>query len=447
MSKLNGKHVVIGLGKTGLSCVRFLKRLECEVAVIDTRSEPPGREELAATFPDVPLLTGALDKYDLTQAQELIVSPGVSIRTKSIAKAQAAGVSVAGDVELFARSVSAPVIAVTGSNGKSTVVSLLGKSLEQAGYDVCVAGNIGLPVLDALSCCENVDVWVLELSSFQLETTHSLRAKVAVNLNVSEDHMDRYDSLDDYAMAKQRIFDGCESAVYWLEDLRTKPVQPLNNLNPYGGNEALHGRFYTKTQQGEETVFDGAKPVVSASELRIKGSHNLLNVAVTLTALVEFGLDYKLALPAVKSFPGLPHRCQWVADVDGVHWYNDSKGTNVGSAIAAIEGLALGKKAQLIWIAGGEGKDADFSPLTQAVSANVSLAVLFGRDAEKLSQSINGSVKTVQVDTLEQAVDVAREHAANDDVVLLSPACASFDQFKDFVDRGNQFMQLVKGAS
>ena len=186
---------------------------------------------------------------------------------------------------------------------------------------------------------------------------------------------------------------------------------------------------------------------MSASELRIKGSHNLLNVAATLSALVEFGLDYKLALPAVKSFPGLPHRCQWVADVDGVHWYNDSKGTNVGSAIAAIEGLALGKKAQLIWIAGGEGKDADFSPLTQAVSANVSLAVLFGRDAEKLSQSINGSVKTVQVDTLEQAVDAAREHAASEDIVLMSPACASFDQFKDFVDRGNQFMQLVKGAS
>lgn len=444
VSKLNGKHVVIGLGKTGLSCVRFLKRLECDVVVIDTREMPPGKEELANEFPEVSVYTGTLEKFDLTQAQELIVSPGISIKSKSIADAQAAGVSVAGDVELFARSVDAPVIAVTGSNGKSTVVTLIGKALETTDLKVCVAGNIGLPVLDALSTYHDVDVWVLELSSFQLETTHSLRAKVAVNLNVSDDHMDRYDSLDDYATAKQRIFEGSDSAVYWLDDYRTKPVQPHVNQNPFGGDTELHGRFYVNTEAGVPCVMDGSKAVLYANDLLVKGKHNLLNVAAALTVLVEFGLDYKAALFAIKSFPGLPHRCQWIANVKGANWYNDSKGTNIGSTVAAIEGLSADKKSALIWIAGGEGKGADFSQLKDSVSKNVSMAILFGRDAVLMKQALENGVNIQLVGTLAEAVALAHQQAANDDVVLMSPACASFDQFKSFEDRGNRFVELVR---
>lgn len=445
VSKLSDKHVVIGLGKTGLSCVRFLKRLECDVVAIDTRQQPPGMEQLQQEFPDVPLLTGPLKNFNLTTAQELIVSPGVSIQEAAILEARAAGVSIAGDIELFARSVATPMIAVTGSNGKSTVVTLLGKALESLGYDVCVAGNIGLPVLDALISCKDVDVWVLELSSFQLETTDNLCAKVAVNLNVSDDHMDRYQSMADYATAKQRIFDCCEAAVYWIEDPRTKPMQALANTSPFGSGKGARGRFHVGLDNDIRCVKDGSKTVVYESDLRIKGEHNLLNVAAVLTTLVEFGVDYKLALPAIKAFPGLPHRCQWVAKVNGVDWYNDSKGTNVGSATAAINGLSVADSANLFWIAGGDSKGAELETLRQPISEHVATAILFGQDADKLRLAIEDVVATEQVETLDQAVASAFALANGGDVVLFSPACASFDQFENYEARGRRFVELVGG--
>ncbi|WP_290578863.1 UDP-N-acetylmuramoyl-L-alanine--D-glutamate ligase [Ketobacter sp.] len=446
MAKLKDKHVVIGLGKTGLSCVRFLKRLGCDVAVIDTRSEPPGREELEQAYSDVKLYCGELDQFDLSKARELVVSPGIAIQTPAIAKAVAAGVPCSGDVELFAKSVAAPVIAVTGSNGKSTVVSIIGKALEALGYNVCVAGNIGLPVLDALSSAIDVDVWVLELSSFQLETTYSLRAKVAVNLNVTEDHMDRYGSLDEYAMAKQRIFEGCEAAVYWLEDHRSKPIQGARTQLPFGGDAATHGRFYVNTETQPWAVMDGTRQVLSAEELHIRGGHNLLNVAACLTVLAEFTAGhYEKALPAIKQFSGLPHRCQWVADIDGVTWFNDSKGTNVGSTVAALNGLEGGVKGRLFLIAGGEGKGADFAPLADAAQGRVSEVVVYGRDAQLIHNSLSRVVPVQQVETMQQAVSLIRGKAVAGDVVLFSPACASFDQFRNYEDRGYQFVAAVKG--
>lgn len=445
MARLKGKHVVIGLGKTGLSCVRFLKRLGCDVVVIDTRAEPPGKKVLHEHHSDVALLTGDLDQYDLTAVQELVVSPGVSLKTPAIAKAIKAGVSYAGDVELFARSVDAPVIAVTGSNGKSTVVTLIGKALEAVGYNACVAGNIGLPVLDALSAAQQVDVWILELSSFQLETTHSLRAKIAVNLNVTEDHMDRYESLDDYAMAKQRIFEGCDTAVYWLDDHRTKPVHSARGLLPFGGNKAAHGRFYVNTNSQPNTVMDGNKVLLSSDQLLIKGSHNLLNVAACMTVVSEFyGQKYNACLEAIKVFPGLPHRCQWVAKLNGADWFNDSKGTNIGSTVAAIIGLDGSVDGDLIWIAGGEGKGADFTTLNEVLAARVKRAFLYGRDASIIAAAIGQSVAVSQVDSLQYAVEQAKQIVQSGDVVLFSPACASFDQFNNYEERGQQFMQLVK---
>lgn len=446
MAKLKDKHVVIGLGKTGLSCVRFLKRLDCDVVVIDTRSEPPGAVELKQEFPEVQLHCGELNQFDLSKALELVVSPGIAIGTSAIAKAIAAGVPVSGDVELFAKSVDAPVIAVTGSNGKSTVVSIIGKALEALGYNVCVAGNIGLPVLDALSAALEVDVWVLELSSFQLETTQSLRAKIAVNLNVSEDHMDRYDSFEDYAMVKQRIFEGCEAAVYWLDDHRTKPIQATRTLLPFGGNAKTHGRFYVDASGQSSSVVDGSKALLSANDLHLRGEHNLLNVAACLTVIAEFsGARYLDALAAIKAFAGLPHRCQWVADLDGVSWFNDSKGTNVGSSVAAIKGLANSVQGRLYLIAGGEGKEADFSPLASAIQGNVDQIVVFGRDAQSIADAVERVTEVHKVGTLLEAVAWIKSRVKPGDAVLFSPACASFDQFKNYEDRGYQFMAAVKG--
>lgn len=443
MAKLKAKHVVIGLGKSGLSCVRFLKRLGCDVVVIDTRTQPPGKDQLKCEFSDVELYTGELDQFDLTKAQELVISPGISIRTPAIAKAIAAGVPYSGDVELFAKSVDAPVIAITGSNGKSTVVTMVGKALEALGYSVCVAGNIGVPVLDVLTEVENVDVWVLELSSFQLETTHSLRSKIAVNLNVTEDHMDRYDSLDDYAMAKQRIYEGCEAAVYWLKDHRSKPIQGVRTLLPFGGDTKAHGRFYVS--EDDSAVMDGQRRVVGVDELHIKGAHNLLNVAACLTIVAEFSKqDYRNALVAIRAFPGLPHRCQWVGSVSGASWFNDSKGTNVGSTVAAIKGLSDGAKGRLMLIAGGDGKGADFTELKDALEGRVTKAVLFGRDAKILADALQGVAALSIVETMQQAVEMLKGEVKDGDVVLFSPACASFDQFKNYEDRGRQFVAAVR---
>lgn len=444
MSRLAGKYVVIGLGKTGLSCVRFLKHLGCDVAVVDTRAVPPGVHELKAEFSDVAFYSGELDSFDFTSAQELIVSPGLSIRTPSIARAQAAGVSIAGDIELFCRTVNAPVIAVTGSNGKSTVVTLLGKLLEATGLKVKVAGNIGLPVLDAILAKEEVDVWVLELSSFQLETTQSLRAQVACILNVTEDHMDRYDSLNDYASAKQRIYDGCETAVYWQDDARTRPVGQTPKLVAFGGSIEKHGRFHVRQVKGGQ-VMDGEQVVLNASDLRIKGAHNLLNVAAILAIIDAFGMDYRTVLPVLREFPGLSHRCQWVASSNGVDWYNDSKGTNVGAAEAAIEGLGSSISGKLVWLAGGEGKGADFSPLRQSVQKYVRHAVLFGRDAQLIAASIKDACTVEFATSLPEAVMKAGAVAQPCDAVLLSPACASFDMFKNYEDRGDQFVAAVQG--
>lgn len=444
MNSLAGKYVVIGLGKTGLSCVRFLTHLGCDVAVIDTRAQPPGLEELKAEFPSARFFSGALDQFDLTQAQELIVSPGLSIRTPAIAKAQAAGVSIAGDVELFCRTVSEPVIAVTGSNGKSTVVTLLGELLQAAGKTVKVAGNIGLPVLDALMAKEPVDVWVLELSSFQLETTHSLRAEVACILNVTEDHMDRYESLNDYASAKQRIFNQCEKAVYWIDDPRTCPVGQPCKMMAFGGAGGQRGRFHVRQDAGERWVMDGDTPVVRGSELLIKGSHNLLNVAAIFSILTAFEVDYRRVLESLRRFPGLPHRCRWVASTNDVSWYNDSKGTNVGAAQAAIEGLGSSMAGKLIWIAGGDGKGADFTLLRPMVRQYVREAILLGRDAKLIAAALDGACPVTHVNTLQEAVSVAAQKAHSGDAVLLSPACASLDMFKNYEERGQQFEAAVQ---
>ena len=450
MPQFANKQVVIGLGKTGISCVRFLRRLDCDVVVVDTRKEPPALEQLKNEFPEVRFYSGKLSQFDFSNAEELFVSPGLSIKEPALAKAHQSGVLISGDIELFARAVSAPVIAVTGSNGKSTVVTLLGELLKVAGYRVCVAGNVGLPVLDALTEQQNIDLWVLELSSFQLETIQSLTPQVAINLNVTEDHMDRYDSLDEYAMAKQRIFDNCEAGVFWQEDNRARPVHSLPATLPFGGQkEGPRGRFYLQLMQGEWWVMDGSNAVICQTDVRLKGTHNLLNIAAVLTTLVQLGIDYQPLLAELKQFAGLPHRCQWVAEINGVNWYNDSKSTNPGSAIAALEGLSGTPTGQLIWLAGGDGKGADFSLLQSTVQQHVGLTLVFGRDKQQIASVLAGVGKVEVLETMAQAIERAYAIAQAGDMVLLSPACASLDQFTNYEQRGDQFVSQVQqlGAS
>lgn len=442
---LKNKQVVLGLGKTGLSCVRFLRRLDCQVVVIDSRAEPPGQHELQDQFPDVPLLTGDFAQFPLHEAEELFVNPGLATSIEPIQAAERAGVQVSGDIELFARSVDKPVVAVTGSNGKSTVVTMLGQALQAAGMSTCVAGNIGVPVLDALlEQGEQVDCWVLELSSFQLETTHSLHCEVAVNLNVSEDHMDRYESLQSYAMAKQRIFSQCEKAIYFLNDRMTHPVTSPSMSMAFGGDEHAHGHFYVNAN-GD--IARGERIVLAAANINLQSAHDRLNLCAVLTALYAFPIELSPSvLAALAAFSGLPHRCQWVANFAGANWYNDSKATNVGAAIAALNGLSAGKQ-RICWIAGGEGKGADFTQLRTTVIASVQLAILYGRDQHLLAEALADSVPIICCDTLAAAVEAAAS-AVNDsaipiDVVLLSPACASFDQFSGFEARGAAFIDAV----
>lgn len=442
---LKNKQVVLGLGKTGLSCVRFLRRLDCEVVVIDSRAQPPGTAELQAEFPGVPMLTGDFAQFPLHEAEELFVNPGLATNIEPIQAAKRAGVQISGDIELFARSVDKPVIAVTGSNGKSTVVTMLGHALEAAGMTTCVAGNIGVPVLDALlQRGEDVDCWVLELSSFQLETTHSLHCEVAVNLNVSEDHMDRYESLQSYAMAKQRIFSQCEKAIYFLSDRMTHPVTSPSMSMAFGGNEQAHGHFFVNAN-GD--IARGTRVVMVAKDIKLQSAHDRLNLCAVLTSLYALPVELSpQVLSALANFAGLPHRCQWVRAFAGADWYNDSKATNVGAAVAALQGLAAGK-ARVCWLAGGDGKGADFSQLQTTVAATVQFAILYGRDQQQLAAALAGSVPYTCCDSLAEGVTLALRAVLDPemsvDIVLLSPACASFDQFSGFEARGEAFIHAV----
>ncbi|MDX1695232.1 MAG: UDP-N-acetylmuramoyl-L-alanine--D-glutamate ligase [Ketobacteraceae bacterium] len=437
--------VVVGLGKTGKSCVRFLKNKGVAVVAVDTRNRPPGLDELVREFPDLEFRGGSLNSELLEKAQEIIVSPGLSMREPALQSALAAGVPVIGDIALFRRYVKDDIVAITGSNAKSTVTSLVGKLLQDAGINAVVAGNIGIPVMELLNQGVRADVYVLELSSFQLETTADLKAKVATVLNLSEDHMDRYESLEEYGRAKQRIYEGCETAVINRDDPHSEPVTQVKNKVYFGASTPGEASFGLIDKNGEIWLSLDHSPLIRASALKIKGRHNQVN------ALAAVAIGHALAIPmesmicTLEEFEGLPHRCQWVANVQGVDWFNDSKGTNVGAAVAAINGIGADTRGKLILIAGGEGKDADFSLLKSPVKRYVRKVILIGRDAALIASEIAADADVTRVRDLQEAVSLAHHEAKKQDAVVLSPACASFDMFDGFEDRGNQFMQLVHG--
>jgi UDP-N-acetylmuramoylalanine--D-glutamate ligase len=442
IEQANGKmKVVVGLGQTGLSCARYLARRQERFKVIDSRQNPPGLHQLQAECPDIELELGEFSEATLMNAAQLIVSPGVDQHIPAMQKAVAAGVPVTGDVDIFAHEVAAPMIAITGSNAKSTVTTLVGEMAKADGLNVAVAGNIGLPVLDLLQE-PPASLYVLELSSFQLETTHELGAEVATVLNLSLDHMDRYSAMADYRDAKHRIFQDCRQAVINDDDPASIPDLSAHVRQwHFGLDENGASEFGVRYKAGERYLAFNGAPLLPVSELKIAGDHNVANALAALALGHAAGLSMPAMLSALKTFPGLPHRCQWVTEKRGVNWYNDSKGTNTGACIAAVKGL--GGKGRIILLAGGQGKGADFSVLRGPLSVHARLAILFGEDAGLIETALQNAVAIMRVSSMEDAVRLADAKAEGGDVVLLSPACASFDMFNNFEHRGEVFMHCV----
>jgi UDP-N-acetylmuramoylalanine--D-glutamate ligase len=440
------KRAVIGMGKTGLSCARFLRSQGDAFSWFDTRVAPPDLDAIVKEFPDVVIHCGPLQAGMLSSFDEIIVSPGVSVGEQAIRSAAEVGVQVVGDIELFVRATGKPIIAITGSNAKSTVTTLVGEMAEACGLRAGVGGNLGTPVLDMLRDDSDTDCYVLELSSFQLETTFGLHAMVAVVLNISDDHMDRYDSLEEYIKAKHRIYSNAKNVVFNRADSCTQPAAEIKGLRwSFGLDEPGANAVGVMELDGDSWLdFDKQHPLLRVSDIRIAGQHNLANVAAALVVAIAAHWDMDSCARVVKSFNGLPHRCQWVAEKNGVRFYNDSKGTNIGATVAAIQGLH--KEKNIVLIAGGDGKGADFSQLREAVVSNVKQLVLIGRDAEKIAVACAG-VKQVHALSMIDAVQKSWQLAESGDIVLLSPACASFDMFNGYDDRGRQFCAAVEALS
>lgn len=437
------KTLIVGLGATGLSCVRFLARQGMQLAVADTRQQPPGLEALNAEFPDIAVFLGPFDDGLFDTAERLVVSPGVPVATPQIAAARTRGVPVIGDIELFARAAEAPVVAITGSNGKSTVTTLVGEMARASGVRVAVGGNLGTPALDLLDAA--VELYVLELSSFQLETTDSLQAAVATVLNVSPDHMDRYADVESYAAAKARVFRGAGVGVYNADDPRVAAMGGSDDAWYFTLGESQDDKMFGVCAiDGQDYLCRGEQPVLAARELKIPGLHNRANALAALAIGTALGFELGLMLDVLRAFRGLPHRTEFVAEIDGVAWYNDSKGTNVGASIAALQGLDLGDASRTVLIAGGECKGADFRALGPVLARCARAVVLIGRDAADIAAVVPAAVPRANAKDMDDAVAQAAGLAQPGDRVLLSPACASFDMFTGYAQRGDRFMQAVR---
>ena len=437
-------RIIIGVGQTGLSVARYLARKGVSFAACDTRSSGAAIDRFRQEFPNIELRTGELDVDWLSGATELVISPGVAKANVAIESAISRGSRLLGDIDLFARVVKAPVIAITGSNGKSTVTTLVGQMAADAGLNVAVGGNIGVPVLDLLS--QDADLYVLELSSFQLETCSELRPMVATVLNLSADHMDRYASMLDYHQAKHRIYRRAAVAVYNRDDSLSRPLvgKDVKQLG-FGLGAPDLGQFGVLRSEKGAVLARGAQALLSVDQLKIRGEHNIANALAALALGEAVKLPLDSMLQTLSQFGGLEHRCQWVRDHQGCSWYNDSKGTNIGATLAAIKGLGatLKESQKLVLIAGGQGKGQRFNELKAPLKQYVRTLILIGEDANAIA-SATEHPNTLFADTLSQAVDIAVKQSQSGDLVLLSPACASLDMFKNYEDRGEQFIGLVE---
>ncbi|MEM7193574.1 MAG: UDP-N-acetylmuramoyl-L-alanine--D-glutamate ligase [Pseudomonadota bacterium] len=453
VTKTQPTALIVGMGKTGLSVIAHLAARGYQLTVADSRNDPPGFAEIARSYSQVKTITGRIPVEDFSFYDEVVVSPGIAIASDR---------SLVGDVELFAREVDVPVIAITGSNGKSTVTTLVETMLRAAGVKAVAAGNIGTPVLDGLRACRDgsVDVFVLELSSFQLETTHSLQCAASTVLNLSEDHMDRYQSLQDYSQAKYRVFTHCECAVV-DRDQSNLPDPPVEKCVYFSRQKPRDSREYGLcTLDGERWFAKGEEPIHPVSRMTMRGEQNVSNIlaAISLIDAADLpGLHLRRSdmVEAALAFPGLPHRCEVVLERGGVVWINDSKATNVGATLSAIESFALDGLSNLILIAGGQGKAADFSELSPVVKEHCRHVVLFGEDAQAIHEAITYDGHSDdwihRVDDLQSAIAVSDSLVRSSlkaqqsaDTVLFSPACASFDMFDSFEHRGDSFRASVQ---
>lgn len=437
------RTLIVGLGATGLSCVRFFARQGVRVAVADSRKHPPGLERLNEEYPDIAVFLGPFEDRLFEAVDSLIVSPGVPMSTPQIVAARRRGVPVVGDIELFVRHATAPIVAITGSNGKSTVTTLLGEMARNSGIRVGVGGNLGTPVLDLLD--DENELYVLELSSFQLETTPSLQAAVAVVLNVSPDHQDRYPNVDAYAAVKARVMQDAGVGVYNADDPLVAAMSGSDDAWYFTLGESENDKMFGVCSiDGDEYLSQGEKPLLSVDELRMAGRHNRANALAALAMGTALGFDLTAMLSALRTFGGLAHRTEFIAEIDGVRWYNDSKGTNVGAQIAALQGIDPGDTTRTVLIAGGDCKGADFSSLTPVIEQHARAVVLIGRDAAQIAAVVPDAVTQIMAADMADAVDRAAALALPGDRVLLSPGCASFDMYSGFEERGEHFAKLVR---
>ena len=433
--------VVVGMGATGLSVARFLDSRNVSFTVVDSRDNPPGLARLRDQLPEVPVYCGSAAQAAIRGAMELIVSPGVSLAEPWLREALEGGAQVRGDIDLFVEEAGAPVVGITGSNAKSTVTALLGAMAVAAGRRVGVGGNIGTPALDTLS--PDNELYVTELSSFQLERARDLDLAVATILNLTPDHLDRHGSFRAYRRAKHRIYAAARCVVFNAEDDDTVPPSRAG-VARFGWRVGEPGEdeFGVAQQDGEPWLSYGRTGLMSVSELALPGQHNVANALAALTLGHAVQLPMEAMLAALRTFSGLPHRCELVAESAGIRWYNDSKATNVGAALAAVTGL--GAEQPLVLIAGGQGKGADFGELLEPVRQYCRAVLLIGEAAPELQALFAGSVPCEVPGTLDVAIAHSRELANPGDAVLLSPACASFDQYVSYEARGDRFRNLVR---
>ncbi len=434
------KIAVIGFGMTGQSVIRYLSDSTAELIAMDTRDFAPDKQALQNDFPGVRLVTGGLDEHTLKSSDMVVVSPGVSVSALKLRERIGPQTDLVGDIELFARYAAAPIIAITGSNGKSTVATLVAAMINAGGKQALLGGNIGVPALDLFSQ-PTPDVYVMELSSFQLETTRSLKADVATVLNLSEDHLDRYDSYQAYVDAKLKIYSNARSEVINRDEPGAPQITVANSMSFALSEPAGVQEFGVIESSGISYLAQGKSKLLDTRKLSLNGQQNWLNALAAMAIVSQFGMPLTAAmLDALCKFKGLKDRCELVDEQLGVQWINDSKGTNVGATLAAIDGFSQPK----ILIMGGQAKGADLMPLRAAMTKSVRQVILIGEDAQKIAEAIEGTVEISFADDLEAAVSQAAAIAEQGDVVLLSPACASFDMFENYADRGDVFRAAVK---
>lgn len=442
----NRNTAIVGMGATGLSAARFLSSIGKSFVIADSRTEPPRLSEVREQYPDISLMLGPFSEDLLLGFDRVVVSPGVSLKEPALVAARERGVKLIGDVELFLDQAAAPVIVITGSNGKSTVTTLLGKMAEACGLSVGVGGNLGTPMLDLLD--NSHQLYIIELSSFQLELVTDTRGAIAGLLNISPDHMDRYAGLQQYHAAKHRIFLGASTVINNRQDPLTNPLLSTTvKQGSFGLNKPDLGSFGLLEEDGQQWLSYGLERLIMVADVAIKGTHNTANALAALALGHAAGLDMAAMLETLKTYKGLPHRCEHIATINNVMYIDDSKGTNVGATIAALNGFGDSARANLILIAGGQGKGQDFAQLQKPVTKFVKLAALFGEDAAQIAGALAGSTEVQQFDSLENAVCKAAASAASGDIVLFSPACASFDMFSGFEERGRCFQSAVKAVA